>query len=232
MNRIISQEHRKFHVSRFCPSCRHRIRRRMPLAEAFGPWQCVKCNCEFLPNSASINDLPRALEDGTAIDYRPLPGFSGYMVGTDGSVWSSRRRLGRWKRLRTFPDKDGYQVVSPVSEDGVARPLKVHRLVLTTFVGPCPEGMESCHDPDPTRTNNRLSNLRWGTTHSNHADKTKHNTVARGESVATAKLDAASVLRIRALIESGNSISSIARLFNVARKTIRLIREGRTWRHV
>lgn len=39
-------------------------------------------------------------------------------------------------------------------------------LVLEAFIGPCPEGMECCHNDDD-RANNQLSNLRWDT-HTNN----------------------------------------------------------------
>src|SRR6266567_540688 len=46
--------------------------------------------------------------------------------------------------------------------------LSIPRLVLETFVGPCPPGKECCHwDDDPS--NNNLSNLRWGS----HFDNTE-----------------------------------------------------------
>lgn len=49
----------------------------------------------------------------------------------------------------------------------------VHRLVLESFVGPCPEGWECCHnDGDPT--NNRLENLRWDTRSNNGHDRVRH----------------------------------------------------------
>ena len=38
----------------------------------------------------------------------------------------------------------------------------VHRLVLETFVGAAPAGMEGCHN-DGNRFNKRLENLRWDT---------------------------------------------------------------------
>lgn len=52
----------------------------------------------------------------------------------------------------------------------------LHRLVLEAFVGPCPEGMEACHFPDRDPSNNRLSNLRWGTRSENRFDAVKHGT--------------------------------------------------------
>lgn len=49
----------------------------------------------------------------------------------------------------------------------------IHRLVLEAFVGPCPTGMEGCHNNgDPT--DNRLANLRWDTHAENQRDILRH----------------------------------------------------------
>jgi hypothetical protein len=46
---------------------------------------------------------------------------------------------------------------------------------MAAFVGPCPEGMEVCHNNgDPT--DNRMENLRYGTHSSNEQDKLIHGT--------------------------------------------------------
>ncbi|QZE10566.1 hypothetical protein SEA_SCOOBYDOOBYDOO_251 [Mycobacterium phage ScoobyDoobyDoo] len=59
----------------------------------------------------------------------------------------------------------------------------VHRLVLEAFVGPCPPGMETRHlDDDPS--NNRLSNLCWGTRLENTMDRVQngiHNNTRKTE---------------------------------------------------
>lgn len=47
----------------------------------------------------------------------------------------------------------------------------VHQLILETFVGPKPDGMEGCHYPDSDKSNNRLDNLRWDTHGENAKDK-------------------------------------------------------------
>lgn len=49
----------------------------------------------------------------------------------------------------------------------------VHRLVLEAFVGPCPEGMEGCHDNGDS-LDNRLENLYWGTRSQNNMDRVRH----------------------------------------------------------
>ena len=63
---------------------------------------------------------------------------------------------------------NGYPLVK-LSKDNAAWHIHVHRLVLTAFRGPCPEGLVGCHNND-VRTDNRLENLRWDTSSANVAD--------------------------------------------------------------
>jgi hypothetical protein len=49
------------------------------------------------------------------------------------------------------------------------RRVRIHVLVLETFVGPRPSGLHGLHRDD-VKTNGRLSNLRWGTQSENIAD--------------------------------------------------------------
>lgn len=58
--------------------------------------------------------------------------------------------------------------------------LLIHRLVLETFMGPCPEGMECLHE-DGIRWNNVLTNLRWGTHVENAQDMARHGRSPKGE---------------------------------------------------
>ena len=57
-------------------------------------------------------------------------------------------------------------VLHPYSQNGYPavdvgpQRYKVHRLVLETFIGYRPDGLECCHWDD-VKTNNRLDNLRW-----------------------------------------------------------------------
>jgi hypothetical protein len=56
---------------------------------------------------------------------------------------------------------------------GVKGQQLVHRVVLETFVGSCPDGMECCH-LDDVKTNNKLVNLRWDTHDANVVDKVRN----------------------------------------------------------
>jgi hypothetical protein len=133
------------------------------------------------PRSSST--LPEILEipppgDGTGqVAYLPVPGVVGYCAGTDGSIWSRwvqgryNRLADRWRRLVASPGhKKGYLTVKLC---GLTR--KVHEVILTTFVGPCPDGME-CRHLDGNPANSALSNLAWGTHLENEADKLRHGT--------------------------------------------------------
>lgn len=56
---------------------------------------------------------------------------------------------------------------------------RVHQLVLETFVGPRPKGME-CRHLDGNKHNNHLKNLKWGTRSENQHDAVKHGTHSNG----------------------------------------------------
>ncbi|WP_363316519.1 NUMOD4 motif-containing HNH endonuclease [uncultured Microbacterium sp.] len=104
----------------------------------------------------------------------PIAGYEGiYEVSARGGVRSLDRigptgRKVPGRTLRPTVNASGYPAVV-LYRDGAARKLYVHRIVLSAFVGPCPEGMEALHGPsgqgDPA-----LSNLRWGTHAENVAD--------------------------------------------------------------
>lgn len=107
----------------------------------------------------------------------PVVGYEGlYEVSDLGNVRSlDGTRAGRKFRGRVLKPRSrhaGHQAVD-LSTPGRRWSVDVHRLVLSAFVGPCPEGMEGCHnDGDPT--NNRLGNLRWDTHRANMQDRITH----------------------------------------------------------
>lgn len=103
-------------------------------------------------------------------EWRPVPGWPGYEVSDLGRVLSRRRRTPRL--LRPSTTRHGYQRVS-LSVVTREKGFLVHQLVLSAFAGPCPKGKETRHlDGDPS--NNRLSNLAYGTARENGRDRAWH----------------------------------------------------------
>lgn len=105
----------------------------------------------------------------------------------------------------------------------------VHRLVLEAFVGPCPKGMECCHEDD-NYTNNRLGNLRWDTRLASCRDAGRNGVRARGERHGSAKLKEGQVLAIYAAWhERDIPYSRLREKFGVGLATISNICNGKTW---
>lgn len=171
------------------------------------------------------------------VAYRDVPGFPGYRVGDDGSVWSlwrstgnKRQRTESWRELQGGIDKDGYRKVI-LCASGRRRTARVNILVLESFVGPAPEGMIAAHD-NGIRTDNRLVNLRWDTQKGNVADKRRHGTHQAGEQHPMHKLTADQVREIRRRRADGETGVSLAREFGVWPGTISAIFHGRLWKEL
>lgn len=94
---------------------------------------------------------------------------TGYQVSNLGRVIGRRGKL--LKTPGSGRDK-AYPVVCMAQ--GIGNTY-VHKMVLETFVGPRPEGMDGCHR-DGNSFNNSLENLEWGTKSSNTEDSVKHGT--------------------------------------------------------
>ena len=119
-----------------------------------------------------------------SIEWRPVVGYEGsYEVSTRGRVRSLDRVLhdghkwrGRELKLVSRMAHDGTpRVQVTLHLGGRQRTRLVHHLVLESFIGPRPEGMEACHW-DGDASNNCLNNLRWDTHVENEHDKVRHGT--------------------------------------------------------
>jgi hypothetical protein len=136
--------------------------------------------------------------------WREVPFDKNYMVSTMGRVKSLPRvvqcgpltgdgtRAIPGKILQPWLLSTGYLQVA-LSK---SKRYSVHRIVLETFVGPCPPGMEAAHN-DGDRANARLDNLRWATKQGNMADKILHGTNNHGEKNNMSKLSSEQVKAIR-----------------------------------
>lgn len=169
--------------------------------------------------------------------FRPVARFPFYAVGSNGSVWGCQKRgsgsgvPGPWRRLNPTTSRGGYHAVT-LCNGPIRRRVYVHVLILETFVGPCPEGMEARHYPDRDVTNNAIRNIRWGTAQENADDRREHGTVPRGECQWRAKLTADDIMSIRRRVADGESMYSVAKEYSVNDATIYDAVRRRTWAHV
>lgn len=166
--------------------------------------------------------------------WREIPGFDGiYMISDTGRVISKAR--GRWKFLSPTTSQDGYKMLSLRSGKGAERKglcRALHCLLLTTFVGPRPEGMQGCHN-NGVRTDNRLCNLRWDTPSANQQDRRLHGTFIEGaDHWWNTKLSKRDVFAIKVLLEKGVFQHTIAKIFGVSQAHISLISRGEKWASV
>jgi HNH endonuclease len=93
----------------------------------------------------------------------PSTDYDNVMVSDRGRVIGPRGGI-----LKAFPNQNGRLRVW-MHRNGTRRAVQVSHLVLTTFVGPRPSGMDALHWDDDV-TNNRLGNLRWDTPSANRFD--------------------------------------------------------------
>jgi hypothetical protein len=169
-----------------------------------------------------------------ADDCKDIPGFLGYRIDRDGNGWSCRKFSGglgeTWRRLNAVYDRsNGYYRLS-LRRGGKSVKRYIHHLVLETFVGPCPAGMECLHS-DRDKANNRIGNIRWGTPVENQADKLRHGTTNRGQRHPLAKLSEADVRGIFAIRREipGVTMEEVGILYGVNKKTIGQVLRRTNW---
>lgn len=136
-----------------------------------------------------MSEVSRASEH-----WLPVPGWEGYyevsdqgrarsldreIVSLPSSLRPDLRRRCRGQELkltrRRTPKGRPARVTVRLNGDGRRKEFAVHRLVLSAFVGPCPAGMEGCHN-NGNAFDNCLQNLRWDTTSENNLDRVRHGT--------------------------------------------------------
>jgi hypothetical protein len=162
---------------------------------------------------------------------KPIPGFPGYYAVDTGQIWSAK--TGRY--LRQSRASGNHRRVNLSREDGIHREA-VHVLILETFVGPCPKGLEGCHR-DGDGANNRLDNLRWDTHQANVMDAVRHGTCSgfknKGEHNGQAWLTDQQVRDIDLLYRSGGCTQrELANRYKVSDTAIWKIVHRKKWKHL
>lgn len=150
--------------------------------------------------------------------WRPVEGWP-YEVSNMGQV----RRAGSESTLKPSRLPNGYLRVHLYDAPRDWR-VRVHRLVLAAFVGPCPPGHESDHI-NQHRDDNRVENLRWLPRERNRGRNTL------GEEGVTAVLTGDDVVAIRERYRAGETSGVLAEEYGVHMTTICDAIRGRTWGH-
>lgn len=166
--------------------------------------------------------------------------WPGYRVHTDGRVETCRKFRGGgyggqptyvlsddWRTLKVDTDDRGRKRVT-LSRDKKKWRVRVPVLVLTVFVGPCPLGLECCHENGDEK-DDRLDNLRWDTHSANLMDRRKHGTAPVGTKHFRAKLTDEAVLEIRSL---GPPYKRHARKYGVSEALVSMVYKRKIWTHI
>lgn len=178
----------------------------------------------------------------------PVPDFPGYLASRDGRVWTLWTRRGQKPGSRLLPYigtipkpmvKKSYckgrYFPLRLWKERVAYPVWTHQIILKTFVGPCPQGLE-CRHLDGNPQNNALENLKWGTRLENMRDKIRHGTNrgggSKGEQHGMSKLTNECVIQIRKNYSEGVTSRDLASRFNVHIGTIQRIVNRTKWKHI
>lgn len=176
--------------------------------------------------------------------WKDMPEFEGYyQISNYGRVKSlprivrmidGRKYTVKGKILGPAWDGHYYHVIFSKGKEFVHL---LHRLVLTAFVGPAPEGMEGCHN-DGNPKNNRLDNLRWDSSKNNYKDKIRHGTdeMPKGKDHWNVTLDERQVLKIRRIHALGRLTTDkkkqLMARYEISETTVRDICMRRSWKHI
>lgn len=160
------------------------------------------------------------------------PVFTNYYITKNGEVWSNPRSKSKGGWLKSRIGRGNYPIVQ-LCANGKVVCRRVSTLILETFVGNRPIGMECCHN-NGVRADNRLENLRWDTRSNNAKDAVRHKTHRSanqyGERNLNSKLTEQDI-RTMIYIHRTDLFSKkeIAGIYKVSRSCIQNIFNGKTW---
>ena len=162
--------------------------------------------------------------------WKDIAGYEGlYQISTMGRIKSFV--FGAGKILNPGASGYDYKKVT-LCKNGEHRHVNIHALVAKSFIGNCPKNKEVRH-LNGKGTDNRLSNLKYGTRSENNLDKFLHGTDNNGSRNHMAKLCEVDVLKMRGIRKTtGLSYEKIAKLFNITAMTAYRAITKQSWRYV
>lgn len=165
------------------------------------------------------------LKKQRGVRFLKVPGWEGYLAGDDGSAWCCKNRAGRitrrYRKLACPPDKRGYRRFT-LSNGKNKKNIFVAPLIAMLFIGPRPRGKLVCHEDD-NRTNDKLSNLYYGTHKSNADDANRNGRIAFGMKHPMAKYSKFQVMEVRKIYKDTGSPTLASRQTGVCIHSVRKI---------
>lgn len=157
------------------------------------------------------------------VEYRQSPSFPDLLIGSDGSIVTS-------KGVTLLQQPNGRQGYLGICRrvNGLPRRFQSHLLVCEAFHGERPEGLVARH-LNGQNTDNRASNLTWGTYAQNAEDSRLHGTMAWGERAGNVVLTEALAYEIRRRYDAGESPVKIAQDMPVCESQVRRVGKREAW---
>lgn len=125
---------------------------------------------DFDTDTGELVAIAERLAKRVAENSKEVPGWPSYCAHKNGSIESLKHTGVIFLKPGTSGSPYPYVFLC---DKGKRKKFYVHQLVMLTFVGPRPAGMEIRHlDGDPT--NNCLENLEYGTHSQNNYDIVEH----------------------------------------------------------
>lgn len=183
---------------------------------------------QYYPTSFPLHSLD--------VEFRQVKDYPNYYVTNTGEVWSYSARYPfqtkpTWKKLKY---NISYYKNGKVHNCWIDFRDKKRRgngsigpLVLTTFVGPKPTGMECCHE-DGNPLNNHTSNLRWDSHLANMKDMRRHWTANGKNGKKTPYEMAVIILQIARDYKLGDT--KVSRIVGLPKPTIAEILYRKGWK--
>ena len=151
-----------------------------------------------------------------------IPGFD-YSVSSTGLVRND-------KRMRLIKPRIhfGYERFA-IQGGGKRLDISGHVLVLLSFVGPRPKGLQASH-LNGIKTDNRLENLKWCSVKENNSHKWAHGTQQTGSRCPSSVFLEKDAQNIKLLRSCGYKINYLKTKYGVSRQCIWRVLTGRSWK--
>lgn len=134
-------------------------------------------------------------------------------------------KIGKWRSLSPSKTVKGYLQISLHG-----RAVRLNRLVALNFISN-PLAYPEVQHKDGDKKNNTVENLKWGNQKHNAEDRKRHGNSIHGTQSKNAKLNSVKVKEIRER-RATTTLQNLANKYNVSKKLILLVVQGKIWRHV